>query len=68
MHYLDILFVIIGDCILQIAPPLMCFFDQMLWLLIFSLFVLVRLLIEGSYYLRAVFTPLGSQLIATTAK
>ena len=67
MHYLDILFVIIGDCILQIPPP-MCFFDQMLWLLIFSLFVLVRLLIEGSYYSRAVFTPLGSQLIATTAK
>ena len=50
MHYLDILFVIIGDCIFQI-PPILCFFDQMLWVLIFSLFVSVWLLIEGSYIL-----------------
>ena len=44
------------------------FFNQMLWLLFISLFVLVRLQIEGSYYSRVVFSSLGSRQIATTAE
>ena len=44
------------------------FFNQMLWLLLLLLFVLVRLLIEVSYYLRAAFFLLGSPRLATMAE
>jgi len=44
------------------------FFDQTTQLLFFSLFVLVWLLIESSYYSGAAFISLGSRQIATTAE
>ena len=44
------------------------FFDRTARLLFFSLFVLVQLLIEGSYYLSVAFILLGSWRIATTTE
>ena len=45
-----------------------CFFDQMSWLLFFSLHVSVWLLFEGSYYLRAAFISLRAPDCAATIR
>ena len=47
---------------------LKCFFNQTLWLLFLLLFVLVRLLIEGSYYLRAAFFFVGKPMASNNGR